>query len=347
MTGMARAALLLAVGLVVASVLATGCKKTTRDTLLPEKDFAAVEKSQAKFDRNNLIDVATFTDVEAVDAVQVQKFFSRTPYDQPSFLETYQSNGTRAADAVLRVARTYRVNPLVLLTFLETEGALLAERNYPLPPERVEYVFRCGCEAPGNCLPALAGIDRQLECLGRELRSSLDAIAANGSTPAGWGPDGTSTTLDGLKVTPANEATAAIYQHIPAIRVGEDKGAWIFWNVWQLYTTTLEYGGPLGNGAGTGKGIGDACTSDGECGSGNLCSTDYPGGYCTKSCTGDCPSSPDRPEAFCAAFPEGGFCFVVCNPGAPACRDGYACSNVKRFGSADGNDAKYVCVPKK
>ncbi len=331
--------------LLFAVLAVSSCGSKARDTLLQEKDFAPVEKSEAKFDRNNIMDVATFTDVEASDAIQTQKFLSRTPYDVPSFLETYQSNGTRAADAILRVARTYRINPLVLLTFLQVEGGLIGERNYPLPPERVEYVFRCGCQARGDCLPALAGIDRQLECLGRQLRTSLDTIAAEGATTSGWGKDRTSTTLDNLKVTPANEATAALYDRIPAIRVDEDKGMWVFWNVWTLYVTAVQYGGPLGNGDGTGKGVGDACTADGECGAGNICSTSYPDGYCTKACEGDCPSSPNGREAFCAAFPEGGFCFVVCNPGAPSCRQGYTCANVKRFGSTDNKDAKPVCIP--
>ncbi len=329
----------------LALTCSVSCAEEVRDTLLKEQDFAAVEKSTARFDRNDLIDIATFTDVEAIDAVQVQRFVARTPYGLPSFLETYQSNGTRAADAIVRVARTYRINPLVLLVFLQIEGGLIGERNYPLPPERVEYVFRCGCLAASKCLPELAGIDRQLECMGRQLRGALEAIAASGATAGGWGPDRTSTTLDGLKVTPKNESTAAIYERIPALRVDEDKGVWIFWNVYTLYATSIDYGGPLGSGGGTGRGIGDACESDGVCGEGNICSTDYPGGYCTKSCTGDCPNSADRPEAFCAQFAEGGYCFVVCNPGAPACRQGYSCSNVRRFGSADNRDAKTVCIP--
>lgn len=339
---------LLAIAVLVLGV-APACSSDARDTILQEKDFAPVEKSNAKFDRNDLMDVPTLTDSEAVDATRLQRFFARTPYDRASFLETYQSNGTRAADAVLRVGRTYKINPLVLVVLLQVEGGLVGERNYPLPPERVEYVFRCGCFAPGDCLPPLAGLDRQLECLAKELRSSLEAVAANGQTPGGWGTDKTSTTLDSLKVTPANASTAALYQRIPSVRVDEDRGTWVFWNVWTRYTQFVEYGGPLGTGGATSKNLGDACTGDGECGDGNTCSPApaYPGGYCTRSCKGDCPNAPDRPEAFCASFPEGGFCFVVCNPGAPACRDGYRCENVKRFGSTDNTDAKPVCIPSK
>lgn len=342
-----RTAALLVVVLVVA--VATACSEKPRDTLLQELDFQPVAKSRAKFDRNNVLDVATLTDVEARDAAQIQRFFARTPYERGSFLETYQSNGTRASDAVLRVARTYRINPIVLMVFLQVEGGLVGERNYPLPPERVEYVFRCGCLAAGNCLPAIAGLDRQLECIARGLRASLDQIASNGATDGGWGTDKTSTTLDGLKVTPANAATAALYERLPAVNLDDDGGIWIFWNVWTLYASNMEYGGPLGNGNATTKRTGDPCASDGECGEGNTCSTgaSYPGGYCTRSCTGDCPNAPDAPESFCAAFGDAGFCFVVCNPGAPSCRQGYACKAVKRYGSTSEADAKPVCIPEK
>jgi hypothetical protein len=327
--------------------VATACTTAPRDTRLQAVDFDPVPKSRAKFDRNNILDVATFTDTEARDATQIQRFFERTPYDRGSFLDTYQSNGTRASDAVLRIARTYRLNPIVLMVFLQIEGGLVGERNYPLPPERVEYAFRCGCLAAGNCLPALAGIDRQLDCLARELRTSLEQIAATGATGGRWGTDKTSTSLDGLKVTPANAATAALYQRLPRVRVDEDDGVWIFWNVWNRYITFMEYGGPVGNGSATIKGVGDPCASDGECGDGYTCSSGatYPGGYCTKSCTGDCPNAPDRPEGFCASFAQSGFCFVVCNPNASACRQGYVCKAVKRFGSNSDADAKTVCIP--
>ena len=320
--------------LVVLVTVATACSSSARDTILQDKDFAAVEKSVAKFDRNDLMDVPTLTDSEAFDATRLQRFFARTPYDRGTFLETYQSNGIRAADAVLRAGRTYKINPLVLVVLLQVEGGRVGEQNYPLPPERVEYVFRCGCFSPGNCLPPLAGLDRQLECVAKELRTSLETVASSGQTAGGWGTDKTSTTLDSLKVTPANASTAALYHRIPAVRVDEDQGTWVFWNVWTRYAQFLEYGGPLGNGGANSKNLGDACVGDGECGEGNTCSPApaYPGGYCTRSCQGDCPNAPDRPEAFCASFPEGGFCFAVCNPGAPACPDGYRCENEKRFG---------------
>jgi len=329
----------------VAGVAMLGaCRSEESPGILQAKDLETPKGVEAKFDKNNIVATAGFTDSAGIDVIQIQQFFAKSPYDRPSFLETYQSNGVRASDAIARAARQYRLNPLVFLIFAQSTQGLVGERNYPFPPERVEYVFNCGCLQAGKCLPELAGFDRQVDCLGRSLKSALKEIAENGATAAGFGPDKPSATLDGLKVTPANEGTAAVYNRTPLVAEGKGGGGWIFWNLWNLYSQTLDYAGPTGGGSG--GWIGDACQADGTCGYDKAtCATNYPSGLCTASCTGACPSQPDKPEAFCVAFPSGGYCFPVCNPGAPACRKGYKCLRVARYKGAGANDSKHVCYP--
>lgn len=332
----------------IATFALVSCSEEETGTVLQPLDTQKPEGIEAEFDRNTILEKDAFTDSAAIDVDQLEKFLGKTPYDRPSFLSTYQSNGVRAADAIARAARTYRINPIVFLVFAQTTQGLVGERNYPFPPERVEYVFGCGCLASGNCLPELAGFDRQVDCLGRQLRVALDEIAKSSQTASGWGPEIVSTTLDNQKVSPTNDATAAIYDRRPYVKEGEGGGSWIFWNVWNLYALALDYAGPLGGG-GSGGWIGDACTSDQTCGyEGAICDTSpqYPDGLCSLPCTGTCPSQNDRPEAFCVAFPSGGFCFQVCNLGDPACRDGYECKSVLRFEASSQNDSKPVCYPK-
>lgn len=339
-----RATLLL-VASIASVALAPGCKSDPDHGVLQDADFEIPKGQEAPFDKNTIVDTAAFTDVDGLDVKVVQKFLHKNAYDRSSFLETYQSNGVTAADAIARASRTYRINPLVFLVEAEAREGLVGEVEYPFPPERVEYVFRCGCLEKDNCLPALAGFDRQVDCLGRAYRVALDAIAASEQTPAGWGKDKTSTTLDNVKVTPTTEATAAVYDHMPRVAEGAAGGAWLFWNVWNLYAGAIDYAGPIGGPSG-GAWIGDQCISAAGCGFEKAtCATNYPGGLCTVSCKGDCPSQPDKPESFCADFKtNGGFCLRVCNPNAPACRDGYMCSRLKRFGAADTGDSKFVCT---
>ncbi|MBX3190302.1 MAG: hypothetical protein KF819_25105 [Labilithrix sp.] len=330
--------------LLLCLLLAPACGKETERGVLQEMDFQTPEGLEVGFDRNEILDTASFADPDGIDAAQVQKFLHRTPYQRASFLETYQSNGVRAADAIAKAARTYRINPLILLVYAQAAQGLIGEPNYPFPPERVEYVFRCGCLQGNNCQPELAGFDRQVDCLARILRVSLERIATDAQTAAGWGPDQTSITLDNLKVTPVTEATAAIYDRTPRVAEGEAGGTWLIWNLWNVYAGGIDYAGPISGAIGGGW-IGDPCQSSAGCGiESGSCAVDYPGGLCTVACQGDCPAQPDRPESFCADFKtSGGFCLQVCNPGASACREGYKCIRLKRFGAIDASDSKHVC----
>lgn len=325
--------------------LAPACADEPRGTVYQDLDLKIPEDEERVFDRNDIVDTASFTDSIGLDAAQIQRFLGKTPYDRPSFLETYQSNGVRASDAIARAARTYRLNPLVFLVLAQTSQGLVGERTYPFPTERVEYVFNCGCSRPGVCQVELAGFDRQVDCLGRRLRTYLDEIASNGQTASGWGPDQTSTTLDGVKVTPANEATAAIYAEMPRVNEGAEGGSWLFWNVWNLYVVGTEYAGPLGGGVGTSV-LGEPCETDKSCSyEGAVCATNYPGGFCTLPCDGDCALGSGLPPAYCVGFASGGFCLPTCNPGAPACRSGYTCQRLRKQGATSDSDSSFVCFP--
>jgi hypothetical protein len=332
----------------VLAALAPACSSDPDSSFLQAVDLQQAEGVELAFDRNSIVDSAQFTDIDGLDVSAIDAFFIRnkSPYKRSSFLATYQSNGVRAADAIMRASRTYHINPLAFLVYAQAAEGLVSATEYPFPPSRVEYVFRCGCLQEDDCLPDLAGFDRQVDCLGRQLRVALDEIAANGLTASNWGPDHTSLTLDGRKVTPIDDATAAIYDHLPVVAEGKGGGSWLFWNVWNLYAVAIDYFGPLGGEVGSG-GIGDGCTSDAQCGfEGGTCAANYPDGMCTLACNGSCPTNPDAVEGFCVDFQEnGGFCLPVCNPGASACRPGYKCQRLARFGGGGGDDSQYVCFP--
>jgi hypothetical protein len=338
------APLLFAFAVTVAATAMTSCvAKPAADTFLQADDTAAVEDG-TPFDPNSIVDPGSFQDTLTIDLVAVSAFLDKTPYKRASFLSTYQSNGMRAADAIVRAAQAHKINPLVILVRAEVDQGLIGAQFYPFPPSRVEYVFGCGCVTLTKCDPALAGFDRQADCLARKLRTSLDEIAKDGVTAGGWGPNQTTTTFDGVKVTPANESTATLYQYSPIVGVGKS-GAWLFWNIWQLYASFLEYEGPVAGGP-TGSWIGEPCTADANCIAPNaLCATNFPGGMCTVGCTTDCPQNPDKPEqeTFCADFgTKGGYCLPTCTRSVGGCRQGYECRTVYQAGST--TVTRDVCV---
>jgi len=321
--------------------ISAGCAKTPGGSVLQAQDTASID-GQSPFDPTEIIDLGSFTDTQSFAAIDVQTFLEHTPYARSSFLSTYQSNGVRAVDAVMSSALKYGINPLVFLTRAEVDQGLIGAQYYPFPTSRVEYVFGCGCTGSNDCDPALAGFDRQVDCLARKLSTSLGEITAGGSTAGGWGPGNASLTLDGHSVTPQDASTAALYQYNPVVGTGSS-GNWLMWNIWQFYTNFLTYGGPVGGPTTSGGWIGDPCAVDASCAvPGGFCATNFPAGLCTVACTDGCPTADGRPDSFCADFGSGsdggaggGYCLPVCNPGtAGTCRAGYDCKSILVFGSS-------------
>lgn len=76
--------------------------------------------------------------------------------------------------------------------------------------------------------------------------------------------------------------------------------------------------------------IGAGCASDAECS--DICIDEFPGGYCSQTCTGDCPEGSQ-----CTPVGRGlALCLQDCDPAAedPCERPGYGCSS-----------RSFVCVP--
>jgi hypothetical protein len=324
---------------------ACACSSTPAQPLppVPPQDYA---DSGVPFDKNDVVPSSSFTDFMALGASDVQSFLEHDPYTGVSFLATYQSNGIVFSAAVERAAVTYRVNPIVLLVEVEATLGLVSDTVYPQPASDVDYLFGCGCGVPTDpttCDPAMAGLDLQLGCYANALRTSLEQVATNAQTAGGWGPGLTSTSIDGVSVTPADDSTAALYQWDPVVGTGRS-GSSLFENIWSEFTSALSYGGPEGTSSGAVALIGDGCVSAADCAIEDaVCATgtQYPGGMCTSKCTNSCPGT----GAFCASFSQGGFCLALCNTTVPdSCRKGYSCVLVQ---SAAGTQfaAQYVCTP--
>jgi len=332
--------LLLGLGIVVASCATQATDPTflQADDLTPPEDFP--------FERDNVIDLATLTDWQSISVDDVQRFLHQTTYRRSSFLDTYQSNGVRGADAIMKAAVAHRINPLVLLARAQADQGLIGESLYPVPPYRVEYAFGCGCPGQGPCAPALAGFDLQVDCLARQLRKSLDELEEKGATAGGWAPGVGAKTLDGQTVTPLDAGTCALYQYTPAVHEKKPGGTWVFWTIFQKYALKLDYVGPIG-GQGPTSWIGDGCRSEADCAvDGAVCQTAYPGGLCTRDCARtSCPASPGRTPTFCANVEESGSCLAACDPNVSAsCRSGYQCLSIESFTQAGVR--QFVCMPR-
>jgi hypothetical protein len=303
----------------------------------PDADFA--DQGGLPFDPNTIIDqTASLTDNQALPQSVVQTFLMQTPYGGSSFLATYASNGVSASTAIQNAATTYQLNPLLFLVRAEIDQALISQASYPAPASRVEFAFGCGCDvtpSPLNpspkCDPALAGFDKQVDCLARTMRGYLDAVCGTAQvTAGGWAMGVQKTSLDGVSITPYNEGTAALYQYAPLVLVNQQGGNWLFWNVYQLFASALSYPGAYIDGF-----VGDSCCGNDACIAypNGVCVVNYPSGMCSQQCsaTNTCPTANGRTSA-CVDLgaPTGPYCFFDCtdNP----CRPGYVCVTVNVLG---------------
>lgn len=210
------------------------CSSTPAATIFQPEDLVAAPDFD--FKATSVLDDNSEFEHIFITEKQIQRFFEKTTYaGRPSFLATYSSNGIAASAAVLQAAAAHRLNPVLFLVELQATQGLVGERYYPSDSRRVEYAFGCGCNGRGECDAAFAGLDKQLMCLGAEYRRAFDAVQGGGATPSGWSLTAPSTTLDGIKIQPANAPTAVLYDRWPLVAEKKVGGVWLVWNLWNIY----------------------------------------------------------------------------------------------------------------
>lgn len=231
-------ALTLAIAVALTNAHITGCAPASlAGVALPALDREDVgEPFRADF----LIADQDLEDGTYLSADAVQGFFEKTPYGAPSFLATYAEKGVRAANLVVQAAAKQRISAIWLLARLERDGALVAARRYPADAKQVEFVFSYGCSGRVRCDPAFGGLAAQLNALAGELRRSLDDVRAAGISANGFAVGTPAKTLDGVLVTPATAATAALYAVEPLVG-GAAGGQEQSWRIYRLYAAYLGY----------------------------------------------------------------------------------------------------------
>ena len=209
-----------------------------------DEDFI-VEKSAltglpATFDKQRIMDDAFFVASESVGEAEVQRFLERTPYGSRCFLADERIDGRTAAAEIVAGARSEGINPVVLLARMQVEKSLISKTSRP-SSRSVDYAFGCGCPDGRACDPAYRGLRRQVACAARTLRRHFDGSMA-GTSP--WVMGRSKRTLDRVRVTPSNHATASLYSYTPWVLSGRG-GNWLVWNVTTKFARGFAQLGPL------------------------------------------------------------------------------------------------------
>ncbi|MDF1496890.1 MAG: hypothetical protein P1P90_02420 [Patescibacteria group bacterium] len=149
-------------------------------------------------------------------------------------LQVKDTDGTMkpAVDVIWRVANVYKMNPKYLLALLQKEQSLVED---PAPSERqLDWAMGYGvcdsCSKDDPDIQDFKGFANQVEWASRQHREKyLMQLLTFGSTIAGKGV-GITMNIDGIVVTPQNQATAMLYSYTPHIH-----GNLNLWKIWQRW----------------------------------------------------------------------------------------------------------------
>jgi peptidoglycan hydrolase-like protein with peptidoglycan-binding domain len=193
-------------------------------------------KKSVIFDPNQIMSDEDFsTDRAFPDADSVQRVLDS--FDSP--LKNYKENGERASDIIYNAARgktskkwnvTPKINPGVMLAYIEKEMSLLSIDNYDAvsdPGNRIKRAMGYGCQDTSKCDQQYFGFANQLNWGAYQLQFNYNL--ATSTRPDPYKVNNTITTLDEYNVFLSNAATSANYRYTPHVYWGN-------YNLWKIMT---------------------------------------------------------------------------------------------------------------
>ena len=328
------------------------------------------------FNKNNVLSDEMFTNT-TITAQQMQAFLENAPYfgGMRSWLADHTSNGVRASEALVAAARAENINPLMLLARMQVEKSVVSKRERPSQRTR-DYTMGCGCPDNRACNPEFKGFDKQMACAARTMRRHFDG-SENGTGQ--WRKQKSRKTLDPIRVTPANHATASLYAYTPWVLTGRG-GNWLVWNVTKKYAAAMASIQPTDPNPtpdptqpdpdptqpdptpGGDKWVGSTCQANAECdlSSGGVSNGECVNwfdeevstlfGFCSMDCQGFCKDKSGENPTFCAQVMGQGQCVAVAGSENSNCTaiPGTVKAAVKRHVGSSGASSSWkdVCVPK-
>lgn len=177
--------------------------------------FFVPQLSQAIAPPNYIISDADLVDADSLSLVRIQQFLS-----ERGTLGSYTAevDGIRksASQIIYDIAHEYQINSKYLITRIQVEQSLITDPS----PTQYQYDWATGYGRCDTCTPEQAakykGFALQVRWAAKRIRESyLPDLETQGHTLTGWGPGITKKTLDGVEVTPLNNATAVLYTYTP------------------------------------------------------------------------------------------------------------------------------------
>lgn len=183
----------------------------------------SVSAAEYFFNPHFIITEDDMFDNSSMNLIDIQSFLERknSTLAFKSFPD-YEGTIKKASEIIWQAAWESQINPKVLLVTLQKEQSLIEDPN----PTQNQYDKATGYRCPdgGSCSPKAAGFGKQVDGLAWQLRQYYD------NQQDWFYKVGNEYSIDGYFITPANQATANLYNYTPHY-----SGNLSFWRIWQDY----------------------------------------------------------------------------------------------------------------
>ncbi len=200
------------------------------------------------FTKDLLITDREMEDSDALSVRAVELFLQEKGSVLAGFEVEDVDGKTRTVAQIIRnVAVKYMLNPMLFLVMAQKESSAITSGTLTYAIEHWVLGFgRCDSCSEEDAAD-YRGLAKQFTAAAERIRHGyLTDLDQRGYTVSGWGPGITKTTIDGIEVTPENDATAALYTYNPC--VGAYGGGYpqygcnsAFQKIWQEWNPGVKY----------------------------------------------------------------------------------------------------------
>ena len=190
---------------------------------LPGQKAMAVD-----FNNGYIISDSDLTDYGAMDLAEIQLFLEKKNSGLASRKFLNKDGIERTAPEIIwQAAIDYKISPKFLLVLMQKEQSLVEDET----PTQKQFDWAMGfgvcdgCDPDSDGVVIFKGFGTQIDRAAFQHRYYLD------NKTLGWlKKTGGTYTIDGIKVTIANQATANLYNYTPHIH-----GNYLFWKIWNRW----------------------------------------------------------------------------------------------------------------
>ncbi|MFH1537046.1 MAG: hypothetical protein ABID45_03600 [Patescibacteria group bacterium] len=195
----------------------------------------------ASFDKNLIISDDDMTNYKSMSLDSITHFLR----NQGGILGNYTTADKdgkikSAAEIIYNACKEYRLSPKFIITHLQKESSVVTSTSDRYIDWAMGYGVCDGCSKSDPRVIKYKGFTNQIYSAADRIRNGyLYDLATRNYTISGWGVDISKRALDGIIVTPKNQATAVLYTYTPWIGyhggASNHGGNSLFWDIWQRW----------------------------------------------------------------------------------------------------------------